>query len=448
MVAIASLAPIAQPVEPGQSRSTKLSVRNGGSIVDRFTFEALGPAAAWVRFEPDLLNLFPGSEDTVTVTVSPPRHFTTTAGTVPLGVRIHAAEDPEGSVVEETSIEILPFSDLFAELVPRTAQGRRRAKTQLAIDNRGNWPAHGTLKIVQPDNLAAARFSSGQPDIRPGTATFVDVTVEATRTFRSGPPKSIPFQIVADLSPGPVGEPPPPLTAAGTFVQQATMPKWLGKVAAAVLAAIIVLAVLWFAVLKPTIKSQATKAAAPQVAAAQQAAAAAQKSASAAQQAASGASGSSSATPGSSNGASNGAANSNAANNAANASLVNGNGEIGGTPFSTRLESSPTDPNPAFTVPVGKEYNVTDIVLENPAGDAGVLQVVRGTTLLQVNLQNFRDLDYHFVAPVLVSAGDSISLQVQCGNPAPGTNPAPNSCTPAALLSGFIDNAPAATPST
>ncbi|HSB87045.1 MAG TPA: hypothetical protein VLD86_12080, partial [Ilumatobacteraceae bacterium] len=60
-------------VEPGQQVSAQLRVRNSGSVVDQFTFEGLGAAAAWIEAEPEVLSLFPGAEGTVTIFFRPPR---------------------------------------------------------------------------------------------------------------------------------------------------------------------------------------------------------------------------------------------------------------------------------------------------------------------------------------------------------------------------------------
>jgi hypothetical protein len=85
---------------------------------------------------------------------------------------------------------------------------------------------------------------------------------------------------------------------------------------------------------------------------------------------------------------------------------------VGGPSIDGRLS-----PNKSYQVPSGKLLQLTDIVLENPAGEKGTLSVQRnGTTLLALSLENFRDLDYHFVAPPLFKAGDKLELKGDCTN--------------------------------
>ena len=67
---------------------------------------------------------------------------------MPFGVHVISKEDPQGSVVEEGVVDIAPFSDVFAELAPRTSRGRRGASHDLAIDNRGNSAINATISML------------------------------------------------------------------------------------------------------------------------------------------------------------------------------------------------------------------------------------------------------------------------------------------------------------
>ena len=49
-------------VEPGQSVSNVVKIRNTGSVVDEFGLDVLGDAAAFATCEPPTINLFPGAE--------------------------------------------------------------------------------------------------------------------------------------------------------------------------------------------------------------------------------------------------------------------------------------------------------------------------------------------------------------------------------------------------
>ena len=113
-----------------------------------------------------------------------------------------------------------------------------------------------------------------------------------------------------------------------------------------------------------------------------------------------------------------------------------------GTPFDGRLSANvakTTNPDaisPAIYYPLksGESIRITDLFLQNPQGDAGSLFIYREKSiLLQVRMENFRDLDYHFITPFIFSAGDRrLGIGVTCTQPGPGQD----RCTPAISFTG------------
>ncbi|HEV7810539.1 MAG TPA: hypothetical protein VGO64_08065, partial [Candidatus Limnocylindrales bacterium] len=70
-----------------------------------------------------------------------------------------------------------------------------------------------------------------------------------------------------------------------------------------------------------------------------------------------------------------------------------------------------------FAPPPGKTLFVTDLVFSNPSNTAsGELRLVRsGVPLLVLQLENFRDLDFHFVTPIVVASGQDLGLVCPTG---------------------------------
>jgi len=81
---------------------------------------------------------------------------------------------------------------------------------------------------------------------------------------------------------------------------------------------------------------------------------------------------------------------------------------------------------------------VTDLLLQNPNGDSGTIDVRRdGTTVYEARLENFRDFDMHLIAPITVRKGGTLSLKVDCTNPDPAGSAKTQACTPALTVQGF-----------
>ena len=73
-----------------------------------------------------------------------------------------------------------------------------------------------------------------------------------------------------------------------------------------------------------------------------------------------------------------------------------------------------------FTNPFSSTFAVTDMVLQNPNGDTGFVQIKRdGNVIMQSALENFRDLDLHFVAPYMFNPGQNLVMTIACTTPGP-----------------------------
>src|SRR5262249_4762094 len=127
-------------VEGGQEITCSVVIRNSGGVVDQFMIDVVGEPGRWALAEPATVNLLPGEDTTITVRFAPPRSADVRAGTAPFGVRVSSQEDPAGSVVEEGTIEVLPFAELATEVVPPKVEAAARAKYKVAVDNRSNYP--------------------------------------------------------------------------------------------------------------------------------------------------------------------------------------------------------------------------------------------------------------------------------------------------------------------
>lgn len=399
----ASLGQARLSVAPGSEATVELRVRNVGAVVDLVTVEVIGSAASWATVTPKQLSLFPGTDQVVRVDFRPPMTADGPAGEVPFGLRVRSQEDPEGSVVEEGVIDVAAFLAVGAELVPRSSRGRKHAEHELSVHNRGTRPVQATISANDPDGHLLFALDPPALVVPPNSASFVKVRVRPAKTFRKGPPLTRMFEVAVSEGDQLLA------VAAGMMVQEETIPKWLRRALLWALVALALLVVLWFAIAKPVVESAAKEAAREEV------------------------------TPptiGAGGGGGGGAGKKDDKKAAEDAEAGGGAdvatstaGAGAGTTIDGRLfltEKGTT----AYEVPADSILQVTDIVLQNPGGDTGSLHIRRsGTPLLVVELGNFRDLDYHFVAPIVFTAGQTLELAADCTSPG---------CTPGAYFAGYL----------
>ncbi|MFI6683097.1 hypothetical protein [Streptomyces sp. NPDC050485] len=248
-----SLEPPAITVAPGDSAVARLRVRNTGDTVEEYRLSPAGEAAGWASVEPAVLRIYPGAEGTAEVTFAPPRTPDAVAGPAPFGIRVEPREHPEASDVAEGRLTIGPFTELRAELVPRTVRGRRRARGRIAIDNLGNQPLTASFSTRDNGDAFDVDANPGAVQVAPGRAGFAEVEITATKVSWFGTSRERPFTVQVSRAGVPAPE-----ELRGTYTQPSVFPRWLLAVGSLLVALAVAFALLWFQQ-APKVSSQATE---------------------------------------------------------------------------------------------------------------------------------------------------------------------------------------------
>ena len=377
MGATANLETKTLSVQPGGEASVRIRIQNSGTVVDEFMLQVLGDAAAWTTATPPTVSLFPGNDQIATITFRPPKTSQTRSEQIPFGIRVQSREDPAGSVVEEGTVSVGVFGDTTAELIPRNSRGSRSVTHQVAVDNRGNGPIQVGFTAGDQDKLLEFAVKPASLIVTPGAAGFARVQVRPRQLFWRGAPKSKAFQVLVQ----PEGQ--PPIVLDGSVVQGPLLAPWMIPAGAAVVALLIAAVLAWFLLLKPAIVSAARDAVV---------------------------------TPPSSQGGGGNPAGTTPGASAPPTSSTTNAGD-----FSMRLsQSGPV----SYKVPPATTLSITDIVFQDPEGSPGtshgtVTLERDGVALLVENLDNFRDLDYHFVTTITLNPGQTLSLVTNCPSGCP-----------------------------
>jgi hypothetical protein len=402
-------------VTPGGEATTALTVRNDSDIVEAYELAVVGDAAEWSTITPTRVSLYPGTAETVTVRLTPPRSPAVRAGEIPLGVRVLPVERPDSVVVPETTVLVEPFGQLAAQLTPRRRRGWLGARYRVTVVNQGNAPADVLLSTAQAGEDLKLAIAPTELPLEPGAEDDdTRLRVRVAKRIWFGKPVTLPFTVLATPK-GADAERPQEMP--GELVQLPILPRWL----LALLAALIALLIAWFALVGPAVRSSATQAA--QTAANQVVnSRAAQAAATSSRQAAGG-----------------------------GGAAAGGGGGGGGTAGTGGQQSSATIQVQTgggtrkvgtYTVPAGKMFQITDIVLANFQGDQGLLTISFGNRVITtIALETFRNQDYHWVTPIGVPAGGKVSADVTCsvpGTPASGQQAA--GCDELLNVSGTLQN--------
>jgi hypothetical protein len=445
-------------VVPGSPAQCQVVVANRGSIVEAYTLTAVGDLAAFTVIEPATLSLYPEAEGTATITITVPQEAVIEAGDVPFAVLVEPKEHPADTAVPEATAHVQPFSNITAELTPRTSHGSRIGRHTLAIDNRGNQPVTVHLEGKDPDAVVEFRFSRQVLEVAPGTAAFAKVKAHPLERIWRGTPKSRQFSIVvsqvtttgpvatsagtsgggAPARPGSSGQTKTVLTTVdGMMMQDAILPSWTGKAVAAAVALCALAVALWFTVLNPAIKSSAEDAVQKPLEAMQKKLDDTSAQAGAAKQAADIAQDTAKSTM-------QGQGKTVAELSKQQQALAAQAAALAGDPWSRRwpLSAKPgKSVEEKFVVPKDKVLQITDVNFESQ-GSVGWLDLRKNKDSLgAVNPQYFRNiLDFRYINPLAVlNEGDTIVVHLDCTTPAPGAT----TCENAVLVGGTLGKKPA-----
>ncbi|GAA4525434.1 hypothetical protein GCM10023192_06060 [Amycolatopsis samaneae] len=429
-------------VVPGETGTITVTVFNRTDIVEAYTFEVLGALAPWATVEPARISLYPGTSGDVVVSLRPPRSPEVPVGQVPVGARVLPAERPEDTVVLEETVVVAPYLDADAELLPQAKAGRRKARYAVRLDNRGNDAAALTVDgVAGSDELALIT----RPDLLtlpPGQSTESELTVRAHKLMWFGKPATKPFQVRVnrrgeddtaapglspDLPPGPPPDLPPAILLDGTFTQRPVFPRWL----LALLGLLLALLALWFGLVRPAVKSAAQQAVEDKTNEIAQSGGnvPGQGGNTGNQQ---GKPGPGQQQPGRGTGGQD-------PNGPDAPGGGGGNRQQFDIPIEVQTSPGQTAAN-GYTVPPGKVFRVTDMLLSNFQGDEGRITIKLGDrTIATIALETFRNQDYHWVTPVDVAEKATASVTVTCtktGVP-PNGAPAPG-CSELVTVNGFL----------
>src|SRR5215470_3820870 len=235
------LEPTQLSVEPGRDAVCTVRVWNTGDVVDAYIVEVLGAAAAWTDVEPATVSLFPGADGVARLTFRPPRTPEALAGPLPFAARVRSQDAGMAtSVVEEGSLDVAPFTELAAELLPRTSHARFSGRHRVRVTNRGNAPTAVHLSGSDAEQAVALAFSPPALTVPAGGVASSGVRARCTRVSWTAAPQQWAFQVTAEA------EGTAPVQMQGALEQLPVFGRWTRRAIAIAAVALVALTVVHF----------------------------------------------------------------------------------------------------------------------------------------------------------------------------------------------------------
>lgn len=398
MTAQALLSEASIVVAPGLEHTVGLTVRNLGNQVETFAVTPTGFCAGWVTVSPASVTLNPDEQQSVAITVRPPRAPTITSGDSVLALRIVPHGRPADVAVAEATITVLGFTARRLLIGQPVQLASRSATYDVVVENLGNQYATCRLAMTDASGRLIGRFDPPSVGVDPGQSANSRLRVRSKGMRWLGEPLATGFVLEAEENGRPIA------TSHGTFVQTPLVRSGLIGALVGLIALGGVLFGAWRAVVHPAIDDAAEDAVAAVVDA-------------------------DGITPSASVTTPSGPAPSDSG--APSASLPVDSGEVLNLRVAPTADPGATKEEVVETATTSIE--ISDIVVQNPNEDTGTLTIGIGDEVLfTFNLAAVYGYEQvELRTPVVVPSGEALVVRLECS--APGSS---QRCAPAVFLSG------------
>ena len=389
MTVTATFQPSTISSAPGNAAALTLLLHNDAAAEEVVKLKSLGDLAEHTVLQSETIYLEPGEsfEVPVIIDVSP----SMVSGNHTSGIEVSSGTG--GKVTAEATIAVEASVEYSVNLLPTRSKSGSNGKHQVVVDNTGNTPMLVEIAAQPYDGLVEIELAAPLVNVDPGKNARIEIKVHPRSRFWTGEPQEHPFTVNV------VGSDHETHLLDGVFEQGPRVRPWFLPALAGMIGALLIGTIAWFALLRPTVESIADERAAAALEEQQL------------------------------------AFDETIAELEAAAELPLG------VPADLRLnaEASPGgSANESFTVGSDRVLSVTDVVFQNPGGATGRVALLRdGEVLLESEMANFRDLDFHFVAPFQFDELATVELRLDCVTPGPNEG----TCSVGASVVGFVDQA-------
>lgn len=206
-------------VAAGGRADIQVELLNQGITVDHFSFGVEGIPKSWVKLPQDALQLMPGAQGALPLTIQPPRDSSAAAGVHTYRLTVRSAANPQERATVSGQINIQPFAHSTLEVSPTQLKDGSACRVQ--VHNLGNAPT--SFQITGADPAETLRFQGvEQPlTLNPGQQDSILVKVAARSRPFLGRTQTQPFTLSATASSGEVQR------QAGQLAVSPVIPAWL-----------------------------------------------------------------------------------------------------------------------------------------------------------------------------------------------------------------------------
>jgi hypothetical protein len=182
-------------VVPGAEASLTARVRNSGDIVEKVIFTVDGDPSAWSAVEPSEVGLFPNQSAEVRVIFRPPRSPHVRVGPAPFRLVGTCESDAAISDWSDGTIDVGPFVDVKASLVPLQSSGPSGGEHSVIVENGGNTTVDVLIQLAQPGDELSLMVTPASVHLGPAAKDQARIAVSPREALYGANEKRHPFTV-------------------------------------------------------------------------------------------------------------------------------------------------------------------------------------------------------------------------------------------------------------
>ncbi|MFO8009707.1 MAG: hypothetical protein R6U89_02730 [Dehalococcoidia bacterium] len=181
---------------PGETVEIKANIRNLSQTVDQLVITVEGIDPTWYTIPVSSVALFPNDQDSLSISLHPPRAAERSAGTYTLTIKVTSQEDPSHVATAEVAVELKAVLEVEVGITPENLAGRK-GTYQVTINNPGDQPA--TVQLVASDfkNRLRYAFNMSRLTVEGGARSGASLEVGLRWLAMLGGEKTFEFKVAA-----------------------------------------------------------------------------------------------------------------------------------------------------------------------------------------------------------------------------------------------------------
>jgi serine/threonine protein kinase len=180
-------------VSPGGRADVQVELLNQGATVDHFQLESEGLPQEWVSIPQDSVQLMPGNNGALPLTIHPPLDSSAEAGQHPYRLTVRSTSNLQESASVSGQVTVKPFERFTIDMRPKRL--RNGGVSRILVRNEGN--AEATYNVIGRDPAEEVNFEKHQGRLRlaAGDKGTVDLQLKAKSRPFIGSSKVLPFEV-------------------------------------------------------------------------------------------------------------------------------------------------------------------------------------------------------------------------------------------------------------